>query len=81
VLRMKENIVLKQSRINEHNSWIIFCNLLKEKLGLSKDEFNKSKAVREIIIAVERWGYFEAIRRRDENKFKKDGIFWNGDEE
>jgi len=69
----------------EHDEWVKMFNLMCEKFSLTNEEMNKQE-YRIVFKAIERWAYFDRLRRqalRDEgNEFADDkGVFWKGEEE
>jgi len=65
---------------NEHDAWIAMFTVMKKLLGFTSKQLNDMQ-YREIFEQIERWGYFDYLRRK---KFpitgeSATGIFWNGE--
>jgi len=70
---------------NEHDAWIRMFKKMAEILGLSEEELNEEK-FKPIFIEIERWAYFDRVRRETMKEtdnwnpeWDTQGVFWNGD--
>jgi hypothetical protein len=60
----------------EHEAWKHLCNVIQSEFNLTNQEFNDSDKIKNIIIAIEKWGYCEACRRKVCDDWKNEGNFY-----
>ena len=70
----------------EHQAWIDMCKEIQKKLGITSEEFNKDNQFRKVVTSIERWAYFDRLRRkhlanqnREEPNEKHPGVFYKGE--
>jgi hypothetical protein len=61
----------------EHDAWIEMFNTLAEVSGITKETLNLI-GFKRFFTKVEKWGYYEYLRRTALNQSEPDGLFWNG---
>jgi len=81
--KFDDDWISNRSMTDEWNAWRKMFQIMTEILSISEEELNKPK-YRRIFAQIERWAYFDRLRRETlrnvGNKFADDkGIFWNGE--
>ncbi len=76
---------LQNAQLKEHDAWIKIWATIKELTGKTSEELNKPEW-RVLAADIERWGYYDLIRRivlrKEGDEFSVDkGLFWKGDEQ
>jgi hypothetical protein len=72
------SIRIRQAQQDEHKSWLEMFALMCDKLHLSKEELNKEE-YKPIFISIEKWAYYEYVRRVEMRDNKANGVFWLGE--
>jgi len=67
----------------EHNCWVEIWKLLSKLFSVTREELNKPK-YRELAVAIERWAYYDNLRRAylemEGSKWADEkGVFYKGD--
>ena len=66
-------------RRKEHQAWKEMCDVLE---NITDEDVNAedNKKYRPLMVAIERWGYYEHKRRQtDPKNDKAKGLFWKGE--
>lgn len=58
----------------EHKAWIQMFEKMVKLTGLTKAELNQ-KRFRPLFAEIEQWGYFEHLRRNEQNDHEQSGLF------
>lgn len=63
----------------EWMAWSGWCMQYQKMHNMTAKEFNACPEVKHLVKLIERWAYFEHMRRKAFNDDKPEGMFWKGD--
>lgn len=60
----------------EHKCWLSICDKLRVITNQTREQFNEDPEIRDLVIRIEEWSYYNYLRRLILKDDKAEGVFW-----
>jgi hypothetical protein len=72
-----EELKKMKAQDKEHKCWLSICDKLMKITNQTREQFNENPEMRDLVIRIEEWAYYNYLRRLILKDNKAIGVFWS----